>query len=69
MRMMRRRIDERPVEEREAFPIQTIWFNAWMYSREESLWRALLLHVLGGVRRSWPITPRPTASWIALQPS
>ncbi len=50
MRMLRGRIDERPTEEREAFPIQTIWFNAWMYSREESLWRALLLHVLGGAR-------------------
>ena len=50
MRMMRRRIEERPIEVREAFPMQTVWFNAWMYSREESLWRALLLHVLRSIR-------------------
>lgn len=36
------------VSERETF---TIWFNAWLYSREESLWRALIMQVLAGVRK------------------
>lgn len=32
---------------------RTIWFNAWQYERDETaLWRALLLHVLEGLRRS-----------------
>lgn len=31
---------------------QTVWFNAWQYERDEAaLWRALLLHVLDGLRR------------------
>jgi hypothetical protein len=29
----------------------TIWFNAWLYSKEEILWRALIMHVLAGVRQ------------------
>ncbi len=27
-----------------------VWFDAWRYEREESLWRALLLHVLAALR-------------------
>ena len=34
--------------ERETY---TIWFNAWLYSKEESLWRALIMQVLNGVRK------------------
>jgi len=33
---------------RQAF---SIWFNAWLYSKEETLWRALIMQVLSGVRR------------------
>jgi len=30
---------------------RTVWFNAWQYERDEAaLWRALLLHVLEGLR-------------------
>lgn len=29
----------------------TIWFNAWFYSKEEALWRALVMQVLSGVRK------------------
>ncbi len=50
MRMIERRIEERPADKRTAFPVQPLWFNAWMYSREEALWRAMLLHVLRGIR-------------------
>ena len=28
----------------------TIWFDAWKYGKEETLWRALLLQVLAAVR-------------------
>jgi formylglycine-generating enzyme required for sulfatase activity len=30
----------------------TVWFNAWLYSQDEALWRALILRVLGEVRRA-----------------
>jgi len=29
----------------------TVWFNAWLYSKEEALWRALVMQVLARVRR------------------
>jgi ATPase subunit of ABC transporter with duplicated ATPase domains len=29
----------------------TVWFNAWLYSKEEALWRALVVQVLAGVRK------------------
>jgi len=32
------------------FPVGTVWFNAWLYSRERALWRALIYHVLRSVR-------------------
>ncbi len=34
---------------RQSFP--TIWFNAWKYDEEESLWAALVLEILGQIRR------------------
>ena len=30
---------------------RAIWFNAWLYSKEDSLWRALIMQVLAGVRK------------------
>jgi SAM-dependent methyltransferase len=32
------------------FPVRSVWFNAWLYSREQALWRALIACVLEGVR-------------------
>jgi hypothetical protein len=32
------------------FPVCPVWFNAWRYSREETLWRALIARVLEAVR-------------------
>jgi hypothetical protein len=29
----------------------SVWFNAWLYSKEAALWRALVLQVLAGVRK------------------
>jgi GH25 family lysozyme M1 (1,4-beta-N-acetylmuramidase) len=36
-------------EKVEVFP--TVWFNAWKYDQEESLWAAFVLEILGQVRR------------------
>ena len=32
-------------------PHLTVWFNAWLYSRNEALWRSLILRVLAELRR------------------
>jgi len=32
-------------------PHLTVWFNAWLYSRDEALWRSLILRVLAELRR------------------
>jgi hypothetical protein len=29
---------------------RAVWFNAWLYSREEALWRALISRVLEAAR-------------------
>jgi formylglycine-generating enzyme required for sulfatase activity len=47
MRMIQRRLEE---EGDPAFPVRTVWFNAWLYSREQALWRALISRVLDGAR-------------------
>lgn len=48
MRMVRNRLEATANSD---FPIRTVWFNAWLYSREEALWRALISRVLETVRR------------------
>ncbi|MFN2226340.1 MAG: SUMF1/EgtB/PvdO family nonheme iron enzyme, partial [Anaerolineae bacterium] len=47
MRMVQRRLEE---EGEPTFPVCTVWFNAWLYSREQALWRALISRVLDGAR-------------------
>lgn len=51
MKMVDRLIGERPPDAIEAFPVQTLWFNAWLYSRDEALWRALILSVIDATRK------------------
>ncbi len=46
MRMVERQLKERTQEEQQAFAVLPIWFNAWLYSREGTLWRALIARVL-----------------------
>jgi formylglycine-generating enzyme required for sulfatase activity len=36
----------------------TIWFNAWLYSRDEALWRSLILRVLAELRREVAHDPK-----------
>lgn len=47
MRMVERRLREEAASD---FPVHTVWFNAWLYSREEALWRALIARVVREVR-------------------
>jgi len=48
MQMVERRLEETTES---AFPVHTTWFNAWLYSREAVLWRALIACVLKGTQR------------------
>ena len=47
MLMVRRWLSEHQDSD---FPVRTVWFNAWLYSREQALWRALISRVLEGAR-------------------
>jgi formylglycine-generating enzyme required for sulfatase activity len=47
MQMVRRRLEETAATD---FPVHPVWFNAWLYSREQALWRALISRVLQGAR-------------------
>ncbi len=47
MRMVQRRLDETLDGD---FPVRAVWFNAWLYSQQPALWRALISQVLNGVR-------------------
>jgi formylglycine-generating enzyme required for sulfatase activity len=57
MTMIKRRLDVLRREQRRAgqeeiiCPHLTVWFNAWLYSQDQALWRALVLRVLAEVRR------------------
>lgn len=65
MKMVDRLIGERPPAEIEAFPVQTLWFNAWLYSRDEALWRALILSVIDATRKLIDRPGRGAASEVA----
>jgi formylglycine-generating enzyme required for sulfatase activity len=47
MRMVQRRLEDTAGT---AFPVRAVWFNAWLYSHQPALWRALISRVLDGVR-------------------
>ncbi len=49
MSMVRRRLEEETADT--PFPVRPVWFNAWLYSREKALWRALISRVLEKVRQ------------------
>ncbi len=48
MRMVARRLKDNAAPD---FPVQTVWFNAWLYSQQQSLWRALISRVLNEVHK------------------
>jgi len=47
MRMVQRRLEATIGT---PFPVRAVWFNAWLYSHQPALWRALISRVLDGVR-------------------
>jgi formylglycine-generating enzyme required for sulfatase activity len=47
MRMVQRRLEETDDTD---FVVRPVWFNAWLYSREQALWRGLVSRVLAEVR-------------------
>jgi len=51
MKMIERGLKRAGRDDTSVRQTHTVWFNAWLYSKEESLWRALILQVLAGVRR------------------
>lgn len=50
-RLQKQRRDQRRSESGPACKCLPVWFNAWLYSRDEALWRALILRVLAELRR------------------
>lgn len=50
MRMIRARLEPKYQREAGAPTMRTVWFNAWKYDQEESLWAALVLEILAQVR-------------------
>ena len=48
MRMVERQVTEAPAPD---FPVRPVWFNAWLYSQQQSLWRALISRVLNAAHR------------------
>lgn len=51
MRMIQTRLTPRGKTGTSRPPTRTVWFNAWKYDREESLWASLALEILSQVRR------------------
>lgn len=48
MRMIERGLLDASLDAEKQY--QTIWFNAWLYNKEQALWRALIMQVLNGIR-------------------
>jgi Cdc6-like AAA superfamily ATPase len=48
MRMVQRQLE---ATEGTDFPVLSVWFNAWLYSQQEALWRALISRVLAETRK------------------
>jgi hypothetical protein len=65
MRMIKGRLErDRSQEERSANePFPTVWFNAWQYDKEESLWAALILEILAHVRPKLDLLRRVGLWW------
>jgi len=53
MLMIRDRLTKRQKGEKRGRPFPTVWFNAWKYDQEESLWAALALEILAQARRQF----------------
>ncbi len=58
MRMVRKNLPKKFI---------TVWFGAWKYDKEESLWRALLLNVLSTLKETASRQGKPTEEFEKLQ--
>jgi formylglycine-generating enzyme required for sulfatase activity len=58
MRMVRKNLPKK---------FTTVWFDAWKYDKEESLWRALLLNVLSTLKETASKQGKPTEEFEKLQ--
>jgi formylglycine-generating enzyme required for sulfatase activity len=58
MRMVRKKLPKK---------FTTVWFDAWKYDKEESLWRALLLSVLSALQETASKQGQPTEEFEKLQ--
>ena len=54
MQMIKAQLESQSKQRLPSLPL-IVWFNAWMYDKEESLWAAFILNVLQDVRKkfSW----------------
>lgn len=53
MHMIRNQMVQQATKHKRSFPV--VWFNAWKYDREESLWAALVLEILTQVRKQFNV--------------
>ncbi len=51
MGMIKKMVESKSINEDQSFI--TIWFNAWKYEKEESLWAALVMNVLKKIRSKY----------------
>ena len=65
MEMMRTDLNKQRDGHPDAPTSHTVWFNAWKYDREESLWAALALEILSQVRKQLSIFERAQL-WVKL---
>jgi hypothetical protein len=58
MRMIKKRLGQQEVKTKKRDFCPTVWFNAWKYDQEESLWAALVLEILAEARKRLSIWER-----------
>ena len=63
MQMVRDRLDNATPD---GFTVRTVWFNAWLYSQQPALWRALISKVLTAARK-FDFKPEPQRALDAIE--
>ena len=65
MQMVKARLSNDKGQDKGTHTVHTVWFDAWKYDKEESLWAALALDILQQVRKESGIIKRARL-WISL---
>lgn len=63
MQMVRKRLEHRAGGGSKERSFTTVWFNAWKYDQEESLWAALALEILAQIRERCNLWQRGKLWW------